>query len=167
MGSQRVGQDQATEQAEKWLDQEEDGAKAKGKGWAYSIQIKRRPVWLEVQFSYQIDAEPTNHFTGSIRKPAHVTEDASPPDPPVGLQAPPVYPKKYRNKEIVHVSVNILNNHRIQTSLVIQWLRICLSVFSPSSYLMFSWICSLLSSHRTCRIKWFLARKQKRNHPIP
>ena len=126
--------------------------------------LKEQQVGLK---TYQIDAEPTNHFTGSIRKPAHVTEDASPPDPPIGLQAPPVYPKKYRNKEIVHVSVNILKNHRIQTSLVIQWLRICLSVFSPSSYLMFSWICSLLSSHRTCRIKWFLARKQKRNHPIP
>ena len=109
-----------------------------------SMGFSREEYWSGVPLpspqvelkTYQTDADPTNHFTGSIRKPAHVTEDASPPDPPNGLQAPPVYPKKYRNKEIVHVSVNILKNHRIQTSLVIQWLRIRLSVFSPS-YLMF------------------------------
>ncbi|XP_061043208.1 large ribosomal subunit protein eL39-like [Eubalaena glacialis] len=56
-------------------------------------------------------------------------------------------------------------NHR--TSLVVQWLRIHLPLFScPPSYVWLNLLLAM-SSHKTFRIKRFLAKKQKQNRPIP
>ncbi|XP_061065390.1 large ribosomal subunit protein eL39-like [Eubalaena glacialis] len=54
-----------------------------------------------------------------------------------------------------------------RASLVAQWLRIRLPLFShPPSYVWLNLLLAM-SSHKTFRIKRFLAKKQKENRPIP